>query len=64
MQARRSAVLRLPIVILLASWALVWGQQLPLEPPHESGQSLTGAYEGWFGNPDGRQVPVACSGPM
>jgi hypothetical protein len=53
MQARRSAVLRLPIVILLASWALVWGQQLPMEPPHESGQSITGAFEGWFGNPDG-----------
>ncbi len=53
MQARRSAVLRLPIVILLASWALVWGQQLPMEPPHESGQSITGAFEGWFANPDG-----------
>jgi hypothetical protein len=53
MQARRSAVLRLPIVILLASWAVVWGQQLPMEPPHESGQSITGAFEGWFGNPDG-----------
>jgi hypothetical protein len=53
MQARRSAVLRLPIVILLASWALVCGQQLPMEPPHESGQSITGAFEGWFGNPDG-----------
>ena len=53
MQARRSAVLRVPIVILLASWALVWGQQLPMEPPHESGQSITGAFEGWFANPDG-----------
>ena len=53
MQARGSAVLRLHIVILLASWALVWGQQLPMEPPHDSGQSITGAFEGWFGNPDG-----------
>jgi hypothetical protein len=53
MQARRSAVLLLPIVILLASWALVSGQQLPMEPPHDSGQSITGAFEGWFGNPDG-----------
>src|SRR5215469_4455232 len=26
---------------------------LPLEPLHESGQSVTGAYEGWFKNPDG-----------
>ncbi len=53
MQARESAVLRLHVVILLASWALVWGQQLPMEPPHDSGQSITGAFEGWFGNPDG-----------
>lgn len=53
MQARRSAVLRLPIVILLAGWALVSGQQLPMEPSHESGQSITGAFEGWFANQDG-----------
>lgn len=53
MQSRRSAVLPLPIVILLASWAFVPGSQLPMEPAHESGQSITGAFEGWFGNPDG-----------
>jgi len=28
-------------------------QQLRLEPPHESGQSITPAYEGWFANADG-----------
>jgi hypothetical protein len=28
-------------------------KQLPLEPPHDTGQSVTGAYEGWFPNPDG-----------
>jgi hypothetical protein len=27
--------------------------QLPLEPPRESGQSVTGAFEGWYRNPDG-----------
>jgi hypothetical protein len=27
--------------------------QLPLEPLHDSGQSVTGAFEGWFRNPDG-----------
>lgn len=53
MQARRSAVLLLPIVILLASFALVPGRQLPTEPAHDSGQSITGAFEGWFGNADG-----------
>src|SRR5580692_1894439 len=26
---------------------------LPLEPSHQSGQSITGAFEGWFPNPDG-----------
>ena len=28
-------------------------QQLPIEPIHDTGQSVTGAYEGWFQNPDG-----------
>jgi hypothetical protein len=31
----------------------VLAQQLPFEPAHESGQSITGAFEGWFANPDG-----------
>jgi hypothetical protein len=53
MQARRTAIIALHIVILLAGWALVSGRQLPNEPPRESGQTVTGAYEGWFGNPDG-----------
>ena len=33
--------------------ALVRAQSLPLEPVHESGASVTGAFEGWFKNPDG-----------
>jgi len=53
MQARRTAMIALHIVILLVGWALVSARQLPLEPSRESGQSITGAYEGWFGNPDG-----------
>jgi hypothetical protein len=53
MQTRRTAVIALHIVVLLASWAIVSGRQLPLEPSRESGQSLSGAYEGWFRNPDG-----------
>src|SRR5450631_168589 len=28
-------------------------QPLPLEPSHEAGQSITGAFEGWFANADG-----------
>src|SRR5258708_3213960 len=44
---------------VLSSWmmaagaALAWGQSLPLEPLHESGASVTGAFEGWFKNRDG-----------
>src|SRR5215467_1403921 len=34
--------------------ALVLGaQQTPLEPHHDSGQSVTAAFEGWFPNQDG-----------
>jgi hypothetical protein len=42
----------------LAGWLAMgtWicgAQSLPLEPPHEAGDSITGAFEGWFANPDG-----------
>lgn len=37
----------------LFACALVCFAQLPLEPKHDSGQSVTPAYEGWFHNPDG-----------
>jgi len=33
--------------------AALCGQGLPLEPPHTSGAGVTGAFEGWFKNPDG-----------
>src|SRR5712692_4292382 len=42
----------LRLAILLASCSLAWAQ-LPLEPQHDSGQSVTGALEGWFQNQDG-----------
>ena len=41
------------MAIGLAAWGFVGAQQLPLEPFHDSGQSITGAFEGWFPNPDG-----------
>ena len=44
--------MRAPILTLLAS-ALLVAQSLPLEPSHDAGQSVTGAFEGWFPNPDG-----------
>ncbi|MGA7796070.1 MAG: hypothetical protein WCA19_23810 [Candidatus Acidiferrales bacterium] len=61
MHALRSPVTPRYLFILVASWALVWaalpanGQsgQLPMEPLHTAGQSVTAAYEGWFKNPDG-----------
>lgn len=32
---------------------LAFADQLPMEPPHNAGQSITGAFEGWYSNPDG-----------
>jgi len=40
-------------LIAVATIVSAWGQSLPLEPAHESGASVTGAFEGWFQNPDG-----------
>jgi hypothetical protein len=37
----------------LAFAAIVSAQSLPLEPPHNSGSGVTGAFEGWFKNADG-----------
>lgn len=28
-------------------------KELPMEPPHDSGESVTGAFEGWYQNADG-----------
>ena len=47
---RRSATLC--ALVALAGGALAAGQQLP-EPPKQFGASITGAFEGWFTNPDG-----------
>ena len=39
------------IAVILAGF--VFAQSLPFEPVHDAGQSITGAFEGWFPNPDG-----------
>ena len=44
--------LYLPIAIV-ATGVFVAAQQLPSEPPRGFGASITGAYEGWYDNPDG-----------
>ena len=38
---------------LILAAAVVCGQSLPLEPPRDGGAGITGAFEGWFTNPDG-----------
>src|ERR1700680_4146376 len=40
-------------LLVLFVAALACAQSLPLEPTHESGANITGAFEGWFKNPDG-----------
>jgi hypothetical protein len=63
---RRIAVFVLASVCLAASWRVVvvrsqspstelraGGQGLPIEPVKEAGQSVTGAFEGWYQNADG-----------
>ena len=41
------------LALAAAIGALGWAQALPFEPVHESGASVTGAFEGWFKNADG-----------
>jgi hypothetical protein len=48
---RATAALRWILIGLLG--CVLLAQQLPFEPPHDSGQSITGAFEGWFPNADG-----------
>ena len=44
---------RQKLVLLLAGVALLAQDQKLVEPAHDSGQSITGAFEGWFANDDG-----------
>jgi hypothetical protein len=39
--------------IVLISATLLAAEQLAIEPKHDSGQGVTGAFEGWYKNPDG-----------
>ena len=41
------------LLLPLVAGVLARAQSLPLEPTHESGTNITGAFEGWFKNPDG-----------
>lgn len=58
MHVRRASVAAVFAVAVIAGWMLIAGHQvsagqLPLEPPKERGNSVTGAFEGWYKNPDG-----------
>jgi len=55
-QVNRSSIVIFFVAVAVSSWALAAAQlpaQLPLDPAHDSGQSITGAFEGWFTQPDG-----------
>jgi hypothetical protein len=41
------------LLLLALAFGALLHAQLPLEPVHESGASITGAFEGWFKNADG-----------
>lgn len=45
----------LAALALVCGAHIAWGQArpLPAEPTHDTGQSVTGAFEGWFKNSDG-----------
>lgn len=55
--SRRSSVILIGSATLVVSLVAVAERQvpaqLPLEPVRETGQSVTGAFEGWYENPDG-----------
>jgi hypothetical protein len=50
---QRSTLIVLCMMVALGSSARARAQGLPLEPLHDAGQSVTGAFEGWFPNQDG-----------
>jgi hypothetical protein len=57
MTSYRSPIVQVAAVVVLVGWLAVLSpsaqQPLPLEPPRDSGQSITPAYEGWYQNADG-----------
>jgi hypothetical protein len=52
----RGLVPRLCVTLSLAVGVLASAQQLPYEPARQSGTGITGAFEGWYDNPDGSHV--------
>ena len=53
MHRYRSIVGAFALALALGACSLASGQELPLEPLHQSGQGVIGSFEGWFPNQDG-----------
>jgi hypothetical protein len=53
MNVKWSGFFAVPFALLLIAAGSTSAQDLPMEPTHNSGSSVTGAYEGWFPNADG-----------
>jgi hypothetical protein len=53
MQNCRRAFASLAFALLITRCGIAAGQELPMGPTHNMGASVTGAFEGWFPNPDG-----------
>src|SRR5579864_6899980 len=53
MRAWRATLIVFCLITGMGCPALVRAQGLPAEPRHDSGQGVTGAFEGWFKNQDG-----------
>jgi len=53
MQVPRPILRGAVIIALSGSVFAQQTSQVPMEPPHVSGQSVTPAFEGWYPNPDG-----------
>src|SRR5580658_8946219 len=51
--APRTNRMRSIIAFLLSLVSMLPAQQVPQPPQHDSGQSVTAAFEGWFPNADG-----------
>lgn len=51
--ARTAGSFSLVILGLVVYLTKSAAQEAPIGPPHDSGQSITAAFEGWFPNPDG-----------
>jgi hypothetical protein len=53
MKVQRLLLISLLPTIALGTATFLRAQKLPSEPLHDAGQSITGAFEGWFQNQDG-----------